>query len=101
MEGNGHHYLHIVPILIMCIMLPVVMSFAFTGGESVPDDLRKDMYKNMTMEVMKLVLVVYLVSSKTDMVDLTTKVAGMLAGLSLYYLVLYPLIFGKDVKEDL
>ena len=94
---DHHEYIHLFPIVTIFIMLPMVISFAFTGGS---EDLRKDMYKNMTVEVTKLVFLLYLISPDLDFVDLATKVAGMLTGLLLYYTILYPVIFGQDVKED-
>lgn len=89
-------YIHIVPILAILIMLPIVTAFAY--GES--NDMRKDMYKNMSIEVTRLVLFMYFINTKIDILDMTTKIAGMLVGLLLYHTVLYPAVYGTESKND-
>lgn len=65
-------------------ILPVLSSFVLPMSY----DLRKDMYKSITIETLRLSIVLFMLETTVDMSKITLKIACIICGLFIYYTVL-------------
>lgn len=71
-------------VLIVTIGIPVIVNNTL----HLSYDLRKDLYKNITIETIRLVVVLYLLDTPVDAARVSIKAICILCGLVFYHVVL-------------